>query len=155
MTEKQIGPYSIAEVISPNVVRLKLPQSFKVDTPINVSHLQPYKPSTIPGQQITLQSPIEVEGEPEYLVEEILDSRLCYNKLEFLVKWKGYTDENNSWEPEDNCTNARSAIAQFYWKYPEAPCRIARMQFESLKFWPYENVTETYDTILSCLEVES
>ena len=42
-----------------------------------------------------LQSPVEVEGEEEYVVEEILDSRLRHNKLEFLVKWKGYTNENN------------------------------------------------------------
>ena len=101
--ERQVGPYPISKIISPNVVELKLPPSFKIDAPINVSRLRPYKPPTIPGQQTTPQPPIEVKGEPEYVVEEILDLRLRRNKLEFLVKWKGYTDENNSWEPEDNC----------------------------------------------------
>jgi len=47
-------------------------------------------------------------------VEEILDSRLRCNKLEFLVKWEGYTNENNLWELEDNCRNVRNAIAAFY-----------------------------------------
>jgi len=60
-----------------------------------------------------LQSPVEVEGEKEYVVEEILDSCLRCNKLEFLVKWEGHTNENNSWEPEDNCKNACNAIAIF------------------------------------------
>jgi len=60
------------------------------------------------------QAPVEVEGEEEHIVEEILDSRLRRNKLEFLVKWEGYTNENNSWELEDNCRNACNTIAAFY-----------------------------------------
>ena len=81
-----------------------------------------------------LQSPVEVEGEEEYIVEEILDSHLRCNKLEFLVKWEGYTNENNSWEPEDNCKGACNAIAAFYCKYPQAPRQIVQMQFNNLKF---------------------
>jgi hypothetical protein len=95
LTEKHIGPYPISNIISPNAVELKLLASFKIDVSINVSCLQPYKPPTILGQHITLQPPIEVEGEPEYVVDEILDSQLWHNKLEFLVKWEGYTDKNN------------------------------------------------------------
>ena len=57
------------------------------------------------------QAPVEVEGEEEYIVEEILDSHLRHNKLEFLVKWEGYTDENNSWKLEDNCKNVRNVRA--------------------------------------------
>jgi len=114
LTERQIGPYTITHIVSPNAVVLKLPA-------INVSQLRPYKLPTVPGQQIMPQAPVEVEGEEEYIVEEILDSHLRCNKLEFLVKWEGYTNENNSWEPEDNCRNARNAIAAFYYKYPQAP----------------------------------
>ena len=99
--EWQVGPYPISKIISPNVVELKLPPPFKIDVPINVSHLWLYKPPTIPGQQIAPQPHIDVEGEPEYKVEKILDSHLWQNKLEFLIKWEGYTDENNSWEPEE------------------------------------------------------
>jgi len=78
-----------------------------------------------PSMGITPQAPVEVEGEEGYIVEEILDSRLRCNKLEF---------ENNSWEPEDNCKNVHNAIATFYHKYPQAPRRIAQMQFNNLNF---------------------
>ena len=84
LTERQIGPYTIMHIVSPNAIVLKLPPSFKIDVLINVSWLCPYKPPTIPGQQIMPQSPVEVEGEEEYVVEEILDSCLRCNK--FLVK---------------------------------------------------------------------
>ena len=60
------------------MVELKLPPSFKIDASI-VSRLRPYKPPTILGQQITPQPPIDVEGELEYNVEEILDSCLQRN----------------------------------------------------------------------------
>jgi len=71
LTKRQIGLYTITHVVSPNVVVPKLLTSFKIDAPINVSQLHPYKPPTIPGQQITPQAPVEVEGEEEYIVEQI------------------------------------------------------------------------------------
>jgi len=63
LTERQIGPYTITCVVSPNAIVLKLPPSFKIDAPINVSQLCPYKLPMIPGQQIMPQAPVEVEGE--------------------------------------------------------------------------------------------
>ena len=87
-------------------------------------------------------------------MEEILDSRLQRNKLEFSIKWEGYTDKNNSWEPEDNCRNASKAIKDFYKQYPEAPRRIGRMQYKNLKFRPYQNFTEPDFATISHLEVE-
>lgn len=88
-------------------------------------------------------------------MDKILDSHLHRNKLQFLVKWKGYTDENNSWEPQENCSNAHDAIVQFYVNYPNAPRQIARMQFENLEFRPYMNYMEYKGHILSHLEVET
>ena len=76
LAERQIGPYTITHIVSPNAVILKLPPSFKINAPINVSRLRPYKPPTILGQHLTPQAPVTFEGEEEYIVEEILDSRL-------------------------------------------------------------------------------
>jgi len=38
-----------------------------------------------------------IGGEQHYEVESIPDSRLRAGKLEFLVNWKGYGYEENSW----------------------------------------------------------
>ena len=43
-----------------------------------------------------------VDGEPEYKVKAILDSRRYYNRFQFLVKWKGYGHEENSWTDEND-----------------------------------------------------
>jgi hypothetical protein len=154
LMEKHIGPYLISKIISPNAVELKLPASFWIDAPINVSRIQPYKTPTILGQQTTPWPPIQIEGELEYIVEEILDSQLHHNKLQYLVKWDGYTEENNSWELEANCSSVPNAIRDFYNKYPNAPRRIVRMQYKQLKFRPYENFTVPNYHTISRLEVE-
>ena len=51
--------------------------------------------------------PLEIiDGEEEYEVDEILDSRIYRKKLQYLVKWKGYGHGDNTWEPVSSCENA-------------------------------------------------
>jgi len=42
------------------------------------------------------------EGEEEFTVERILDKRVRNGKGEYLIKWEGYPDTENTWEPVDN-----------------------------------------------------
>jgi len=44
----------------------------------------------------------EEEEEEEYVVEKVVDMRFNKGKKEFLLKWKGYPDSENTWEPKDN-----------------------------------------------------
>lgn len=38
----------------------------------------------------------------EYEVEKILDKRIEDEVVQYYIKWKGYGDEENTWEPEEN-----------------------------------------------------
>jgi len=153
LTEQQLGPYEIIKIISPNAVKLKLPTSFKIHNVINISPIRPYRPPTA-GQSTIPPEHVVIEGTPKYKVEKITDSRLKRGKLEFLVKWSGYTDDYNTWEPEANCANSRDIINEFYKSNPSTPRKLNAQAFTGLIFRPYDNLTEPNNSTVSHLEVE-
>jgi hypothetical protein len=94
--------------------------------------------------------PVEIEGELEYEVEQILDSQLFRGKLQYLVKWVGYTEEHNTWEPAENLQHTQEAIDIFHRLHPSAPRRIRAM----LPFRPIENFTDTPEGFHCILNID-
>ena len=56
--------------------------------------------------------PPSVRG--EYVVEKIEDSRKRAGKQEYLIKWSGYPNSLNTWEPLGHLKNAKLALEKFY-----------------------------------------
>jgi len=44
----------------------------------------------------------EEDQEKEYFVERVLDKRIKNNNVQYFLKWNGYVDKYNTWEPEEN-----------------------------------------------------
>ena len=102
----------------------------------NVVKLTPAPDDPILGRQMPPPLPPEIiDGEEEWVVEDILDSKLINWKLRYLVKWKDFGMEHNSWEPREN-VHAPDIIVDFYRKHPGATRHIRSAEFFSLPFQP-------------------
>jgi len=67
--------------------------------------------------------PIVIDREEEWEVEKILDSHWHRRRFQFLVKWKGFRREHNSWEVVSDVL-ILDLVVEFYCNYPTAPRHI-------------------------------
>jgi len=66
-----------------------------------------------------LTAPVIIEGEEEWEVERILNKRRVRGKDKFLVRWKEFTAESDTWEGRENLENAKEAIKEFEKEYQQ------------------------------------
>jgi hypothetical protein len=55
----------------------------------HVSLLEPTQGDLLPGQHLYPPEPVVVDGKSEYEVEEVVDSRVLWRRLQYLIKWCG------------------------------------------------------------------
>jgi len=120
-----VGPYKIKGIISSNVVELELPKSIRIHPIVNVSKVRLYKPQ-VEGQKKTPPKLVIIEGEEEFKVEKILNKRIVQGKEKFLVRWKGYTVEEDTWEDRKNLENAKGLVEEFEREYGEEAEELRR-----------------------------
>jgi hypothetical protein len=118
---KRLGPFTVIERVGTQAYRLELPKTMKIHSVFHVTLLDPYQESSIPGRAQVPAPPVIIEDEVEYEVEVILDSKISRRRLMYLVKWKGYPDSENTWEPANNVKNASQLIESFHARYPQKP----------------------------------
>ena len=62
------------------------------------------------------ENPPEIDRESqdaEFKVEEILDQQDINSESHYLIKWKEYNNEGNTWESEENLTHCAAKLRQF------------------------------------------
>ena len=136
LSHRRLGPYPVERCVGRYAYRLTLPPSMRRLHPVfNIIKLTPAPDDPILGRHQPPPPPPElVDGEEEYIVEEILDSRMFRRKLQYLVRWEGYGVEHNSWEYSDHVSNAPEKVADFHIRHPAAPHRIRAVTFGTIPF---------------------
>ena len=112
LTEKFIGPYVVRKIMSENAVELELLALLRIHPVVNVRRIVKYR-EQVEGQKKIPPPSIKVDSEKEYEVEKILDKQERRGKTKYLVKWKEYIVEENTWEELENLKNAMEKVEEF------------------------------------------
>src|SRR6266478_5914055 len=115
LTPKRLGPFTITKEISPVAYQLALPANWRIHNVFHASLLNPYRKTTAHGPNFTRPPPDLIEGEEEFEVERIITHwEFGRSKcLQYLIKWKGYPESDNTWEPADQ-VHAPQLVKQYH-----------------------------------------
>ena len=98
LNARYYGPFSVLEQTSPVTFRLELPEAVNIHPIFHVGLLKPYY-----GNESDSKPLPKPDKEGEYEIEKILGHRKRRDgKYRYLVKWRGYSYEESTWEPSSN-----------------------------------------------------
>jgi len=137
LTERFVGPYRIKKIVLSNAIELELLSTVKIHPVVNVSRIRRYV-GQVEGQKKEQPLPVMIEGEEEWEVERILNKRQVRGKDKFLVRWKGFTAESDTWEGRENLKNAKEAIEEFEKEYRRDMEDVAHQECKKETFKPRE-----------------
>jgi len=79
---------------------------------VNVSWIVRYK-DQIKGQKKEEGKPVEVEGVEEWEVKKILNKKKMRGVEKYLIRWKEFMAEGDTWERKENLKNVEELIEEF------------------------------------------
>jgi len=116
LTERFVGPYKVKKIVLANVVELELPSTIRIYPVVNISKIHRYI-GQLEGQRKEQPAPAIIKREKEWEVERILNKQQIRGKDKYLVQWKGFMAESDTWEGIENLENAKEAVEEFEKKY--------------------------------------
>jgi len=116
LIERFVGPYKIKEIVSSNVVKLELPSTVRIHLVVNISRIRQYV-EQVEGQKKEQPALVIIKEEEEWEIERILNKRKVRGKDKYLVRWKEFMAESDTWEDRENLENAKEVIKEFEKKY--------------------------------------
>lgn len=115
LLDKYIGPYTILEKISVVTYKLELPKKFKIHNVFHISKLRRLQATDDFPARIQKNRPLPIvkaDGTEEWYVEKVVDKR-TRKGIEYLIKWEGFPDFENTWEPIKNLEGSKDAIQEY------------------------------------------
>src|SRR6266851_5708881 len=101
LAPRRHGPFRIEEAVSPVAYKLRLPLQWTIHPVFHASLLTPFVQTKEHRENYSRPPPDLIDDREQYEVETIRSHRRHGKKrqLQYLVKWKGYPESDNTWEP--------------------------------------------------------
>ena len=112
LVDRYVGPYTIEKMVSTNAVKLRLPTSMRIHSVVNISWIVQYK-KQVERQKKEEGKPIEIKEVKEWEIEKILNKRKIRGVDKYLVQWKEFMAEYDTWEREKDLGNTREVLEEF------------------------------------------
>ena len=127
---KFFGPFRVLHPVGKQAYKLELPRKWRIHDVFHVSLLE--QDTTRKGrvdENDATEFDAGNEDSGEYEVEAIRDSAVYAREsasghlpgLYYLVSWKGYPEEENTWEPASAVQHLRKLISSFHKDHPDKP----------------------------------
>ena len=126
---KFFGPFRVLHPIGKQAYKLELPKKWKIHDDFHVLLLEqdPTRKGRVHEKNAEELDAGDNSG--EYKVEVIRNSAVYARESEsghlpslyYLVSWKGYPEEGNTWEPASAVQHLRKLISSFHKDHPDKP----------------------------------
>ncbi|KAL0449319.1 UNVERIFIED_CONTAM: hypothetical protein Slati_1488300 [Sesamum latifolium] len=134
LMQKYVGPLPIMKYIGTVAYRIELPSWWKIHNVFHVSHLKKYSADREDDPRNQPSRPqLELTKMKEKVAEAILNHRVTRTAkrehTEYLVKWKGCSSEENTWERVTNLKAFLPLIEAYHASHAPrtSPSQVGRM----------------------------
>ena len=125
---KYAGPGRIMAQYGPSAFKVDLPGLQNIHPVFHASLLEPFNPSSqIPHPEVEIAETLTSLGDDTWEVERIIERRKDESgRWLYHVKWAGYPENENSWEPGINISH--NALKEFWTREKTIPRRQSNKQ---------------------------
>jgi len=133
LAPKLYGPFKVLEQRGKLAYKIEISDRWDIHPTFHVSLLEPYRTSIRPAREQPPMEPEEIDGDLQWEVEKIVKSEIIsyerrvqgrprtFKEIRYFVKWKGCSEDENTWEPPEHLENARELVENFHRENPEMP----------------------------------
>ena len=115
LDHKMIESYSIIKIVD-SFYQIQLFETVRIFDTFHFSLLRKASMNSLSEQINELSSSIIIDDEKKWEMNDILNVRRHYRRIQFLIKWKNH-DENETWYNSKKFQNAKKIVKNFYEKY--------------------------------------
>ena len=122
LDHKLWGPFPIAKLVRTHAIKSRFHLGMgKIHSIFHIGMIELYRPNTILGR-IEPPPPLIDIADEIYEVEVIRKSKKVQTKVYYLVSWKDYGPDEDTWEPVENLVGGgEDAVREFHETHPDQP----------------------------------